>query len=90
MNLTNKKGSVGNARLLYFNDDGKPEIFHINEKKRQGILTTNMLEYLETHNSFASDVYMKDIAEMICQLHHLHFEQYLIQQQCALNWRYLC
>ena len=34
-----------------------------------------MLEYLVTHNSFTSDIYMDDIPEMIYQIHHLHLEQ---------------
>ena len=40
-----------------------------------------MLSYLEILNSFVSDVYMEDIADMICQFHHLQLEQYFIQQK---------
>ena len=49
-----------------------------------------MLEYLETHNSFVSDVYMDDIADMICQLQHSHLEQYFIQQKHDINFQHLC
>ena len=34
-----------------------------------------MLASLEIQNSFVSDVYMEYIANMICQIHHLHLEQ---------------
>ena len=40
-----------------------------------------MLAYLVNLNIFDSDANMDDTADMICQLHHLHLEQYFIQQQ---------
>ena len=49
-----------------------------------------MLEYLEIHNSFASDIYMSDVAGIICKLHHLHLEKYFIQQKYELNFQHLC
>ena len=39
-----------------------------------------MLEYLVDRNSFVSNVYMEDIADMIFHIYHLHLEQYCIQQ----------
>ena len=33
---------------------------------------------------------MEDIANMICQLQHLHFEENFIQQQHDPNLRHLC
>ena len=41
---------------------------------------------LVIHNSFASDIYMEDIANMICQLLHLHLEQYFIEQKHDQNF----
>ena len=40
-----------------------------------------MLLSLVIHNSFISDVYMEDISDITCQIHHLHLEQYFIQQK---------
>ena len=37
-----------------------------------------MLAYLEILNSFSSGIYMDDIADMICQIHHVHLYKYLI------------
>ena len=45
---------------------------------------------LKLHYRSFSNVYVDDIAEMICQIYHLHFEKYYIQQQHDLNLRYLC
>ena len=56
----------------------------------QVILLTNMLEYLEIHNSFVSDVYMEDISNMLCQFYRLHLEQQFIQQQHYHTRRHLC
>ena len=39
-----------------------------------------MLSYLVIINSFVSDLYMKYIANMKCQLHHIHFEHCFIEQ----------
>ena len=49
-----------------------------------------MLAYLLSLNRFVYDIYMEDIANVICKIHHLHLEQYFIQQQHDLNCRYLC
>ena len=38
----------------------------------QGIFPTNMLETLYIRKGFVSDVYMDNIADMICNIHHLH------------------
>ena len=37
----------------------------------QQILTTTTLAFLINNNIFFSDVYMVDITEMICHIHHL-------------------
>ena len=67
--MINKRSGVGNRRFYYFNDGEKLEIFHIqNNNKCQGILPTNMLASLEIHSSSFSNLYMEDIADMICQL----------------------
>ena len=58
--------------------------------KRQGILPTIMLEHLLNIGCFVSDAYMEDITDMKCQIHHLHLEQYFIQQKHDQNWRHLC
>ena len=34
-----------------------------------------MMSSLEIDNSFVYDVYMKDIADIICQRHHWNLEQ---------------
>ena len=57
--------------------------------KYQGIRPTNMLESLVNQNSSVSDSYMEYIPDMIFQLHHLHLEQYFIQQQHDPNLRHL-
>ena len=38
-----------------------------------------MLVFLVIHNIFICDVYIEDIADIKCQIHHLHLEQYFIQ-----------
>ena len=55
------------------------------KKKLQGILPTCMLAYLDINNSFVYNVYMDDIVNIICQIHHLHLETYFIQQQHDFN-----
>ena len=50
-------------------------------KTFQRILQTYMLSSLIYHNKIATSVLMDDISNMKCQLHHLHFEEYLIQQK---------
>ena len=37
-------------------------------KKRHRILPTNILSYLVNTNIFVADIYMDDIANMICQI----------------------
>ena len=49
-----------------------------------------MLTSFGFHNSFFSGVYMDDISDMTCQIHHLHLEQYLIQQQYDIHFQHLC
>ena len=49
-----------------------------------------MLESLVIHHSFFSDVYREDIADIKCQLHHLHLEQYFIQQKHYQNFQHFC
>ena len=49
-----------------------------------------MLSSLKIHNKFVYGVYTEDKADIICQIHHLHLEQYFIQQQHDLNFQYLC
>ena len=46
--------------------------------------------YLVIHNSFVSNVYIKDIADMKCHIHHLHSEQYFIEQKHDQNFRHFC
>ena len=46
--------------------------------KCKGILPTNMLTYLVNINSFVSDVYMDDIADMICQIYQYFIKKYMI------------
>ena len=69
----NERNCVVNFKLFYFNNDEKLEIFHIKNNKFQGILPTNMLEFLQIHNSSVSDVYMDYISNMIYQFHHFTF-----------------
>ena len=49
-------------------------------KKCQGIPPTDILVCLVIDNCFFYDVYMEDIDDRKFQLHHLHLEQYFIQQ----------
>ena len=49
-----------------------------------------MLAYLLNFNSFFSDVYMDNLADKKCQLHHLHLYKYFIQQTHDKNLQYLC
>ena len=49
-----------------------------------------MFPFFVIHNSFVSDVYLYNISDMKCQIHHLHLEQYFIQQKHNQNFRYLC
>ena len=49
-----------------------------------------MLESLVIINSFVTDVYMEYIADMKCQLHHIHMEKYFIQQKRDQNFQHLC
>ena len=55
-----------------------------------GILPRNILEYLDTHNRFVSDLYMDDIVNMLRQLHHLTLEKQFIEQKHDQNIRHLC
>ena len=48
--------------------------------KCQGIPPTAILVCLVIDNCFVSDVYMEYIDDRKFQLHHLHLEQYFIQQ----------
>ena len=41
-----------------------------------------MLAYFEMFKSFASDIYMDYIAYMVCQLHHSHFDPFVLNK----NW----
>ena len=67
------------------------DILHpINKKKYQVKFPKNMLSSLKIHNKFVYGVYTEDKADIICQIHHLHLEQYFIQQQHDLNFQYLC
>ena len=59
-------------------------------KKWQWTPPTNVLESLVIHNSFLSDAYMDDIADLKYQLHRLHLEKYFNQQRHALNCQHLC
>ena len=45
---------------------------------------------LELHNISVSNLYMDDIAGMICKIYRLHLEKYYIQQQHDLNFQHLC
>ena len=45
---------------------------------------------LAFHNSYGSNVYTDDTTNMICQIYHLHLDQYYIQQKQDLNWLHLC
>ena len=47
----------------------------LQKNKCQGIRPKNMLPYLDIHSIFVSDVYMDDIDEMICKLHHLNLDK---------------
>ena len=59
--------------------------------KFQGIFPTFMLAYLVNIYSFgASGIYMDDIADIICQLRHLHLDIYLTHQKHNQNFRHLC
>ena len=49
-----------------------------------------MLACLVIINSFVIDVYMEDIADMKCQIHHIHLEKVFIQKNQENNCRYLC
>ena len=40
-----------------------------------------MLASLLNINSYVSDVYIYDLANMVCKLNHLHLKKYFIQQQ---------
>ena len=45
---------------------------------------------LAFHNSYGSNVYMDDIADMICHIYHFHLDQYYIQQKHDPNRLHLC
>ena len=55
------------------------------KNKCQEIISENMLTSLADINSLVSVIYIYDISNMICQLHHLHLEQYFIQQKYNIN-----
>ena len=48
-------------------------------------LPTTMLEYLEIYNIFVTAVYTEAMANIICQLHHLHLEQCFNEQKHDQN-----
>ena len=39
---------------------------------------------------FVSDVYMEDIVEMKCQLHHIHLDKYFIYSKHDQKRQHLC
>ena len=47
-----------------------------------------MLASLIDHRIYVSNVYMYNIDYMICEIHHLHLEQYFIQQKHDINLRH--
>ena len=49
-----------------------------------------MLAYVLVINSFVADVYMNDIANMICQLQCVYLKELFISQQHGQNCRHLC
>ena len=71
----NKRSCVGNVIFFYFNDYGILDTFHIKDMKRQGIFPTNMLAYLDINISCFYYVFTEDIANMMCQIHHLNLEK---------------
>ena len=62
----------------------------ISGKNIQGIVPITMLEYLLIHNISVAGVKMEDIADIKCQLCHLHLEHYLFQQKYDQIFRHLC
>ena len=53
--------------------------------KFQGIMPTTMLAYLVNCKKIVTNMYMNDISNIICQLYHLHLEQYFFRQQHDLS-----
>ena len=49
--------------------------------KFQVIVPTTVLASFVNIKFFVSDVYMDDISDMTCKLHHFHLEHYFIQKQ---------
>ena len=45
---------------------------------------------LALHNSSVYNIYMDDIADIICQIYHIYLEQYYNQQQHDINFQSLC
>ena len=54
------------------------------------ILSSNLLEFFKTYNVSVNDVYMEVIANIKCQIHHLHLEKGLIQKIQEKNSQHLC
>ena len=60
-------------------------VFHkentvLQKKKSKKTLPTTMLASLVILNSVDSDIYMVDIDDMKCQLHHIYLVKYWFQQ----------
>ena len=53
-------------------------------------IANNYVSIFEKFTSFASGIYMDDIAGMIFKLRPFHLDQHCIQPKHELNFRYLC
>ena len=48
------------------------------------------VDIFDIHNKLVTSLLMEDISDVKSQLHHLHFEEYFIQQKKGNNRQHLC
>ena len=71
-----KRSYFGYVRFFYFNDDGKLELLHIFQKTFQrNIAKTYVSIFVNSQQFCLLYIYMEDIADMMCQINHIHLEK---------------
>ena len=68
------ESSICGSNIQHFMLDFHKENKVLQKNKCKGILPTIIIKSLKILNSFASGIYIDDIAHMICRLHHLHLD----------------
>ena len=70
-------GSNIQLSILYFHKGNTI----LQDRRFQGILPTNMLASLVNIKSVVANLYINYIADMVCHIQCLHYDQYYNQQQ---------